>query len=322
MQMRAWRKMGIDLRVSVNVAAQQLEQPDFVDLLSVLLNEFSDVPASQLELEILETAAMYDIGHVSRIMAECSKLGVNFALDDFGTGYSSLTYLKSLPAKVIKIDQSFVRGLLNNRQDIDIIHGIMDLAKAFDRTPVAEGVETIQHGILLLNLGCELAQGYGIARPMPAEDMPGWLRDFQVPSEWLDAKRSDPSNQEYVLLLMATEQYRQVSRALYAIDQQMSLLLPKQITNLHACEFGHWLAGDGKALYGELPEFTQLKCVYHDLNELYQQVVELFKEGDQQALYAIAVQLKEVRTQLLDSLHQLHGELRSPLLQSNVREEI
>ncbi|NOR81118.1 MAG: EAL domain-containing protein, partial [Methyloprofundus sp.] len=156
MQMRAWRKMGIDLRVSVNVAAQQLEQPDFVDLLSTLLNEFSDVPASQLELEILETAAMYDIGHVSRIMAECSKLGVSFALDDFGTGYSSLTYLKSLPAKVIKIDQSFVRGLLNNHQDIDIIHGIMDLAKAFDRTPVAEGVETIQHGILLLNLGCEL----------------------------------------------------------------------------------------------------------------------------------------------------------------------
>ncbi|NOQ13711.1 MAG: PAS domain S-box protein [Methyloprofundus sp.] len=320
LQMRAWRELGINLKVSVNIATQQLEQSDFVESLRALINEFSDVPASQLELEILETAAMYDIGYVSRIMAECSTLGVNFALDDFGTGYSSLTYLKSLPAKVIKIDQSFVCGLLNNHQDIDIIHGILDLAKAFNRTPVAEGVETIQHGILLLNLGCELAQGYGIAQPMPAEDVPDWLRDFRVPSEWLDSKSSDPSNQEYSLLLMAAEQHRQVSRVLYAIEQQMVSLLPKQITDPQSCEFGRWLANEGELFYGKLDEFSYLRAKYHELHELYGQVIEYFKEDDYQALYRAADQLQELRTQLLEGLHQLHAELRSPLLRGVARE--
>lgn len=308
LQMRVWQAIGIELRVSVNIAAKQLEQPDFVDSLNILMTEFSDVPASRLELEILETAAMYDIGHVSQIMAECLKLGVNFALDDFGTGYSSLTYLKSLPAKEIKIDQSFVRGLLNNHEDIDIIHGILDLAKAFDRTPVAEGVETIQHGILLLDLGCELAQGYGIAHPMPAEDVPDWLSNFQVAPEWLETKSSAPSNQEYSLLLMAAEQHRLVSRVLYAIENQMLSLLPKQVTNPHACEFGRWLADEGKMIYGQLPEFGHLTTKYHELQALYNQVAEWLKYDDHQALCTIANQLKEKRTQLLESLHQLRSE--------------
>jgi EAL domain-containing protein (putative c-di-GMP-specific phosphodiesterase class I) len=100
-------------------------------------------------------------------------------MDDFGTGYSSLTYLRRLPAGKIKIDQSFVRDMLENPSDLSIVEGVIGLARSFRRTVVAEGVESEAHCEALLSLGCDLAQGYGIARPMPAEAFPGWLDDWQ-----------------------------------------------------------------------------------------------------------------------------------------------
>ncbi len=183
-QIRTWKAEGIELDVSVNIAALQLQQTNFISSLKSLLDEFPDISSSRLELEILETAALHDIDHVSKTITECAALGVQFSLDDFGTGYSSLTYLKRLPAQVLKIDRSFIRNLLDDAEDLAITKGILGLAKAFNRTPVAEGVETVEHGTLLLELGCELTQGYGIARPMPAHDLAAWLESYQIPSEW------------------------------------------------------------------------------------------------------------------------------------------
>ncbi|MNV51750.1 Cyclic di-GMP phosphodiesterase Gmr [compost metagenome] len=111
-------------------------------------------------------------------MQSCQALGVRFALDDFGTGYSSLAYLKRLPAETIKIDQSFVRGILNDEDDLTLVSAIVALAAAFQRHVVAEGVETEEHCAKLLMLGCERAQGFGIARPMPAHDVCAWARDY------------------------------------------------------------------------------------------------------------------------------------------------
>jgi EAL domain-containing protein (putative c-di-GMP-specific phosphodiesterase class I) len=117
-------------------------------------------------------------------MKTCQDMGVSFALDDFGTGYSSLTYLRRLPAYIIKIDQSFVRDMLEDADDLAIVEGVVGLAKAFQREVIAEGVETITHGIALLKLGCELAQGYGIARPMPASDIPEWVFSWKPDDSW------------------------------------------------------------------------------------------------------------------------------------------
>ena len=127
-------------------------------------------------------------------MHRCHDIGVSFALDDFGTGYSSLTYLKRLPADVLKIDQSFVRDMLNDPEDMGLIEGIVGLAKIFYRQVIAEGVETIPHGKALLRLGCERAQGYGIARPMPAADIPKWIKTWQPDASWLESNgRSSPA---------------------------------------------------------------------------------------------------------------------------------
>lgn len=174
-QMGAWRAGGLDLPVSVNIGALQLQKDGFAERLRLLLGRHPDVPAQCLELEVLETSAMGDIAAVSRIMHACADLGVGFALDDFGTGYSSLTYLKHLPTGTIKIDQSFVRDMLGDADNLAIVRGIIGLAAAFGRVVIAEGVETADHSTQLLALGCALVQGFGIARPMPAQEVPTWV---------------------------------------------------------------------------------------------------------------------------------------------------
>ena len=178
-QMEAWRLLGLEIEVSVNIGAHQLQQGDFVPRLTELLAAHPNARPTQLQLEILETSALGELTEITALMQACMALGVGFALDDFGTGYSSLTYLRHLPARLLKIDQSFVLGLLNDHNDQSIVKGVIGLAQAFDREVIAEGVETAEHGSALLALGCELAQGYGIARPMPAEDLPGWISGWQ-----------------------------------------------------------------------------------------------------------------------------------------------
>jgi len=189
-QLAEWLDMGLNITVSVNVSAQQLQEEDFSDQLHKLLIAHPTINPDSLELEVLESSAMQDLQQVSQTMKICSQIGVKFALDDFGTGYSSLTYLKSLPVEVLKIDRTFVHGMLNNPEDMSIIKGVLGLARAFQRDIVAEGVEYPEQGESLLRLGCEIAQGYGIARPMPASEIHNWTKSWQPPAAWMDSGKN------------------------------------------------------------------------------------------------------------------------------------
>jgi diguanylate cyclase (GGDEF)-like protein len=183
-QMTDWHSKGDVIPVSVNIAARQLQRPDFLDRLKSLLAAYPAVRPDWLELEILETSALEDMTLVSKHLFACRELGIGCALDDFGTGYSSLAYLRRLPANMIKIDQSFVHGMLDDGDDLLIIEGMVGLAKSFQRRVIAEGVETIQQGERLLTLGCELAQGFVIARPMPASDVAAWVKNWRPDPAW------------------------------------------------------------------------------------------------------------------------------------------
>ncbi|MCW2311813.1 bifunctional diguanylate cyclase/phosphodiesterase [Rhodoferax antarcticus] len=178
-QLSTWQAQGLDLVVSVNIGALQMQQDDFPERLRAILAAHADVPPHCLQLEILETSALQDIAKVSAVMHACRAMEVSFALDDFGTGYSSLTYLKHLPAEVLKIDQSFIRNMTDNPDDLAIVRGVIGLAEVFHRQVIAEGVETRTHGDLLLSIGCDLAQGYGVARPMPADALPAWALQWR-----------------------------------------------------------------------------------------------------------------------------------------------
>lgn len=185
-QMQEWRALDINLPISVNINARHLMKFNFTSRLADMLARHPDMPSKMLELEITESASLEDFASVSALIDECrSLLGVTFALDDFGAGYSSLTYLRRLPADVVKIDQSFVRDMLRDPEDLAIVSGVLSLAREFNRKVVAEGVETAEHGVKLLAMNCELAQGYGIARPMPAEAVPDWVDNYEPDPTWV-----------------------------------------------------------------------------------------------------------------------------------------
>lgn len=178
-QMKEWQAAGLSMSVSVNIGADLLQSHDFVAKLSALLKKHPEIDPANLELEILETSALENLSDVSHVIRTCREIGVQFALDDFGTGYSSLTYLRHLPVTILKIDQTFVRDMLDDPDDLTIVKSVIGLATAFQRQVIAEGVETVAHGAMLLSIGCELAQGFGIARPMPAADIPNWALNWK-----------------------------------------------------------------------------------------------------------------------------------------------
>jgi len=185
-QMSAWARNDLPMPVSVNIAAEHFQQESFVEHLHAMLARHPGVSPDLLELEIIESVALADIGAVRAAMSACQSRGVRFALDDFGTGYSSLSYLKRLTANTLKIDQSFVRDMLEDQEDLAIIEGVIGLAEAFRMEVIAEGVESVAHGLALMRLGCDLAQGYCIARPLPAERVDEWVRNYRPEPAWLE----------------------------------------------------------------------------------------------------------------------------------------
>ena len=183
-QLEQWCKEGKRWVVSINIDAYHFMQESFFEDLKQALERHSDVPSELFEIEILETIAFDDMAKVSKLIYRCQTLGVSFALDDFGTGYSSLTYLKRLPVQWLKIDRTFVRDILDDEEDFAIVEGIISLAKAFKRDVIAEGVESTEHGTALMALGCYNAQGFGIAKPMPAESVTEWDSSYQPDKIW------------------------------------------------------------------------------------------------------------------------------------------
>lgn len=183
-QLARWRSLGLDVSISINVDGLQLAQPTFIERVKASLDRFPDLPASKVELEVLETSALEDIAHVSEVIAAGRALGLRFSLDDFGTGYSSLLYLRKLPVDTLKIDRSFVRDMLVDEDDLAILRGVIGLGESFQLEVVAEGVESEAHGDWLVRMGCEQAQGYAIARPMPPEEVPVWIENWQPSPRW------------------------------------------------------------------------------------------------------------------------------------------
>ncbi len=174
-RLTAFQKLLPQMHMSVNVSALQLLSGNFAAALATLLDEFAEIDPASLEIEILETSALENIDAAIEVLEECRTLGVSFSLDDFGTGYSSLSYLKRLPISTLKIDQSFIKDIEEDPDDLIIVQGIISLATAFGKNVIAEGVENERLTTKLLELGCQIGQGYAIARPMPAEAFLEWI---------------------------------------------------------------------------------------------------------------------------------------------------
>jgi diguanylate cyclase (GGDEF)-like protein/PAS domain S-box-containing protein len=272
-QMGAFKRDGLSLRFSVNISSRHLQLPDFAVRLKKMLARHPQLEPGLLELEVLETSALEDLAHVSQLIKACREMGVLFALDDFGTGYSSLNYMKRLPVNVIKIDQSFVRGMLEDTDDLAILDGVITLSAAFGHEVIAEGVESVTHGRVLLQLGCELGQGYFIAKPMPAADLMAWASGWKTEPQWLDVaalKRDD-----LPLLFGITEHQAWIEkvRAVLSGERDSAPLLdPKQ------CRLGRWLEAEGPSYPALQPAIVSIGQLHQ---QLHAQVVELLTLREQ-----------------------------------------
>jgi diguanylate cyclase (GGDEF)-like protein/PAS domain S-box-containing protein len=165
--MAKWQKEGIAVdRIAVNVSAHQFKQPGFIDLVKEVITE-SSINPSQLELELTESMLIDNVEHTLDVLTRLRTMGVRMAIDDFGTGYSSLNYLKQFPVDTLKIDQSFIRNLPNNKDDAQITRTIISMAHNLGLGVIAEGVETKEQLEFLQQVQCEEVQGYYFSRPIP-----------------------------------------------------------------------------------------------------------------------------------------------------------
>jgi diguanylate cyclase (GGDEF)-like protein len=181
-----WQTAGISVPIAVNVSMRNLLDPRFPLTLSDILSA-TGAPAKKMKLEITESALMTEPARVLETMNQLRALGFGFSIDDFGTGYSSLAYLQRLPVEEIKIDGSFVGRLLTDAGNAAIVRATIELAGSLGLNVVAEGVEDEATWQALRRLGCTMAQGYFISRPMPAAEVEGWLSDWSSSSARLQA---------------------------------------------------------------------------------------------------------------------------------------
>jgi EAL domain-containing protein (putative c-di-GMP-specific phosphodiesterase class I) len=183
----AWRRAGVDLHVSVNLSTANLVDTELPNAIEGLLRQWA-VPPEYLRLEITESTAMADPVRTRAVLARLNALGTPLAIDDFGTGYSSLAYLRSLPVRELKIDRSFVSRMTSTSNDAAIVVATIDLAHTLGLRVVAEGVEDLATLQALMRRGCDLVQGYFVARPLAVAELRQWLAAWPG-SPWTGAAR-------------------------------------------------------------------------------------------------------------------------------------
>ncbi|WP_295454815.1 EAL domain-containing protein [uncultured Thiodictyon sp.] len=308
-QIEQWRATGLVLPISVNVGARALQQADFVTRLRERLAAHPTVLPGDLQLEVLESCAPGDLARAAQVIEACTGLGIPCALDNFGVGYASLIYLKRLPVARIKIDRSFVHDMLDDPDDLKILEGVLGLAATFGRQVIAEGVESTAQGELLLQLGCELAQGHCIAHPMPAAELPGWAAAWRPAPAWVDLPAV--RHRDLPLLCAGTEHRAWVIALESHLNGTRETPPP---LDRHQCQLGRWLDGDGLHHYGAQPCFQVMAPLHEQLHALAVQLCALHAEGRDPEALARRDELHALRAALLAQLQQLTkaGALHPP----------
>jgi diguanylate cyclase (GGDEF)-like protein len=273
-QMEKWLEDGLDLPVSVNVGLQQLRGMGFANLVATLLARHRRIDPSHLQLEIKETGGLKDVAELTKVLANCREAGVSVALDNFGAGNSSLNDIKSSPAAVLKIDQSLVRDILDHPDELSILEGVLGLAAAFHRQSVAEGVENAEQGLMLIQMGCELGQGYGIAHPMPAGEVPGWIASWRPDPRWSTALIAGLDERP---LIYAAVEHRAWVTTIEALLKGESDVLPR--LSRHQCQFGMWMEVEGKARCGCKPAFQSIEALHWRIHAIGTGVLKLQAQG-------------------------------------------
>jgi diguanylate cyclase (GGDEF)-like protein/PAS domain S-box-containing protein len=266
-QFAKWKADGYDFELSINISAHEFKETKTFNLLQSLLEKYPNIKAQDIEFEILETHAFDDISQANKMINTFQKLGFKIALDDFGTGYSTLSYLKDLSVNTLKIDRSFVMDMLHDRGSLSILEATLGLADAFGCDVIAEGVESVEHGNILIQLGCYKAQGYVLSKPMPVYELEAWLASYRGHSQWVDnAKKIAHDNSSLYAIVEHRQWIRQLQQYLKnAKDSQPPELDSKK------CNFSRWLNSDAQKHFS--------KETLEKLSELHEEIHTMAKEA-------------------------------------------
>jgi diguanylate cyclase (GGDEF)-like protein len=317
MQVVRWRDQGAVWPVSVNIAARHFQRKDFLQRLRDLLARYPQISPALLNIEILESVALGDIEAVGSVIRECQKLGVSFSLDDFGTGYSSLSYLKALRADTLKIDQSFVRQMLHDKDDRTLVETVINIAKLFKIDVIAEGVETLEHGTLLLRMGCDVAQGYGIARPMPAEETFQWAVRYQPDPQWQKWADITWAWADLPLLTAQSDHECWIRHVILAVEGVPLSLSQAEVMDQHQCRFGLWYDGPGKKRYGYLAEFKEIESVHTQIHQVGPAIIRMQQSGDVVKARQLTETLLDLKRDILMRLNSLQESVRLTMVNAD-----
>ncbi|MCK5667129.1 MAG: EAL domain-containing protein, partial [Thiotrichaceae bacterium] len=308
-QLQYWLKSGFDFHLAVNISAQQFQAPDFIEKLDRLLSDHPDIPANYIELEVLESAALQDTKKVSEIIVACHERNISIALDDFGSGYASLSYLKQLPANQLKIDKSFVLDMLSDEGDRAIIEGIISLAKIFNCQVVAEGVESGEHGVMLLRLGCDMAQGYGISKPLTAENVLGWAKTWQPDPNWLLWSETTWDISDFPLLIAHSDHLSGINNVIKSVELYNSESVLFDLLSYNHCRLGTWYYNIGKSKYQHLACYHDLEQPHKETHQLGKKLLQLCTDGKQSEALKMIPELIKLRDDVLIKLNALQQEI-------------
>lgn len=279
-QLREWSSHNFSTKISINVSAYTFKQSSLIESIDTIFAEFPDVLPSQIEIEILETSALHDIDEIQEVIKALHARGITVALDDFGTGYSTLSYLKKLEIDYLKLDKSFVMDMLTDTNDLSILDATLGLAHAFNFKVIAEGVESIEHGNLLLQFGCELAQGYEIARPMSAEAFVEWIQTWKSHSVWTTMQKL-PSH--LMPMIYASVAHRNWFYKLESYWMKKETQPPQ--SRATECRFGNWLALQGEEFFQDEKEYEQMQQLHHTFHDLASKLITITDEVSRDELW-------------------------------------
>lgn len=286
--------------ISINIAPYHLQQANFLNNLKHILASHPNVSPHLIELEILETEVLENFQDIRKLISECKKMGVLFSLDDFGTGYCSLTYLKELPTSIVKLDQSFVRDIMKKPENIPILKASIHMCKVLKRQVIAEGVETIEIGKLLIYLGCYNAQGYAIAKPMSLNDFIKWSIHWSIYPEW---RLSVEHKKRGKLVINAiTSHYSKIETLKQLLSIKDSKLSPAFV--LKSCALAKWLHANSHIESANRKSIKKLHLKHKHIFLKMKKMIALHEEGK-----------SEMATRLIEEVDHLNSELINELLQ-------
>ncbi len=309
----AWLAAGHTITVNINVSGRQLLDAGFSRRLGELLHDHPPELLGQISLDIIESVAMEDINAVAGVIGDCHSLAVKVALDDFGTGFSSLVHLKRLAVDELKIDKSFIAAMLASPQDLAIVQSMIGLGTAFRRRISAEGVETLDQVLMLLDLGCDVMQGYHLARPMPSDAVLTWLAAFAPSTLWNLSFTTRPSRDYFELLLAETNHRMWIDRLIADTRDLSEDAASQALLNVSQCRFGRWYDNAKNSQLRHIPEFQWLDALHHDIHQCAHRLDTHRRKGQEAAARADEQVMHQKQSEMQNLLLQIRSKSFSAL---------